>query len=88
MLVKNLREFAAVVFLGALLLFSAPLHLLGQALYGSIVGVVRDASGGVVPGAVVKATQTGTGQVRQTTTNDAGAYVSRDVHAARKRSRS
>jgi hypothetical protein len=46
-----------------------------QALYGSIVGVVTDSTGAVVPGAAVKVTQTGTGQVRQAVTNDAGAYA-------------
>jgi hypothetical protein len=45
-----------------------------QALYGSITGTVTDASGAVVPGALVKAVQTETGASRQAETNDAGAY--------------
>ena len=48
--------------------------LCAQALYGSIVGTVTDASGGVVPGATVKATNTGTSQIRETTTNETGTY--------------
>ncbi|HEY2019499.1 MAG TPA: TonB-dependent receptor, partial [Bryobacteraceae bacterium] len=56
------------------LYFSTAARLSAQALYGSIVGTVTDATGGVVPGAAVKVTQTGTGQVRQTLTNETGAY--------------
>jgi len=67
------RQVAAIAFLG-LFFFHAGAHLRAQALYGSIVGVVTDASGAVVPSATVKATQTGTGQVRQATTNEAGSY--------------
>jgi len=40
-----------------------------------IQGVVRDASGSVVPGAAVKATQTDTSTVRMTSTGPDGAYV-------------
>src|SRR5215475_15959632 len=50
-------------------------NLRAQALYGSIVGTVTDTSGAVVPDATVKATQTGTGQVRETQTNETGAYT-------------
>ena len=45
-----------------------------QALYGSITGTVTDSSGAVVPGALVKAVETGTGNTRQTETNDGGTY--------------
>src|SRR5437868_5474504 len=40
-----------------------------------INGTVRDASGGAIPGAEVKATNTGTGSVRTVTTETNGAYV-------------
>jgi len=40
-----------------------------------ISGVVRDPSGSAVPGATVKATQTATGVVRNTTSGADGAYV-------------
>src|SRR5512134_1961725 len=39
----------------------APPSLSGQALYGSIVGTVTDAQGGITPGVVLVATNTGTG---------------------------
>ncbi|HKE25453.1 MAG TPA: TonB-dependent receptor [Bryobacteraceae bacterium] len=49
-------------------------YLRAQALYGSVVGTVTDATGGVVPGATVKATDIGTGQVLQTVASNTGAY--------------
>ncbi len=42
---------------------------------GQIVGVVTDGSGGVVPGATVKATEVGTGFVRSVITGADGQYV-------------
>src|SRR5579863_1517152 len=45
-----------------------------QALYGSIVGNVRDASGDVVPNADVTLTNVDSKQARQATTNDLGGY--------------
>src|SRR5580658_642096 len=73
----RLGKFCAFTAMGvmALLLFTPGVPLRAQALYGSIVGTVVDASGAVVPGAAVKATDTGTGQVRETLTNDTGAYT-------------
>ena len=41
---------------------------------GSINGTITDQSGGVVPGAIVKLTQTGTNVSRQATTNSNGVY--------------
>ena len=60
----------------SLLLFSLliPLSMLGQGL-GSIVGTVTDPSGAVVPGANVKATETGTGVTRSAVTDAQGYYV-------------
>jgi hypothetical protein len=70
----TLRQVAVIALVGLFVFFAAGLRLRAQALYGSIVGVVTDSSGALVPGAVVKATQTGTGQVRETFTNQAGSY--------------
>ncbi|MCY7375905.1 MAG: Plug and carboxypeptidase regulatory-like domain-containing protein [Pyrinomonadaceae bacterium] len=41
---------------------------------GNLQGIVRDPNGAVVAGAAVKVTNTGTGQVRETTTNEDGLY--------------
>ena len=46
-----------------------------QVLYGSVTGNVSDQSGAVVPNASVSLTNTGTGQVREATTGDDGAYT-------------
>jgi len=46
-----------------------------QVLYGSLTGTVHDSVGAVVPTASVTATNTGTGQSLNSTTNDAGSYT-------------
>ncbi len=48
--------------------------LLGQVLYGSIVGNVRDSSGGILPGAAVTITHNDTRATRETVTDGTGAY--------------
>jgi hypothetical protein len=50
-------------------------------LYGTLVGTVADPSGAVVPSATVTITNQGTGQSRETTTNEAGAYSFPNVQA-------
>ncbi len=40
----------------------------------AIAGVVTDSTGAVVPGAIVKAINTGTGEIRTTTTDASGSY--------------
>ena len=45
-----------------------------QVLYGSLVGGVTDQNGAVIPGATVTITNKGTGQTRETATNEAGEY--------------
>jgi carboxypeptidase family protein len=45
-----------------------------QALYGSMVGTVTDATGSAVPGAAVTAVHLQTNQTRTTTTTGAGVY--------------
>jgi hypothetical protein len=52
-----------------------PLAATAQILYGSIVGNVTDSTGAAIPGASVSITNTGTGNVRETTTNAVGAYT-------------
>src|SRR6185369_6994389 len=50
-----------------------------QTLYGSMVGNVTDPSGAAVPGATVSATNPATGFVRETTTDERGAYLFTDL---------
>ena len=57
-----------------LLLLSVSLAALGQSSTASLTGVVRDASGGVVPNATVRATNTGTNAEFQATSNTDGQY--------------
>lgn len=45
-----------------------------QTAWGGLVGVVRDAQGGVLPGANVTITETGTNLIRETVTDGQGAY--------------
>jgi hypothetical protein len=68
-----ITKYAVMAFMASLFVMSG--NLRAQALYGSIVGTVTDATGGVVPGAGVKATDLDTGQVRQTEASAAGAYI-------------
>src|SRR5215813_1745019 len=68
---SSLRMFIATATL--LLISSSP--ALGQAVTGSIVGSVTDASGAAIAGAKVTITETSTGVARATTTNAEGGYV-------------
>ncbi len=49
-------------------------NIFGQVTTGSLQGVVQDPNGATVAGAAVKITNTQTGTVRETTTNDEGFY--------------
>ncbi|MGH9370234.1 MAG: TonB-dependent receptor domain-containing protein [Vicinamibacterales bacterium] len=69
---RCLRSTTFVV-IGLLALLYAP-ALQAQVLYGSIVGVVRDATGAVLPGATVTITHNETKATRETTTDQTGAY--------------
>ncbi len=62
----------ALLFLAALFV---PQPFSAQTTTGSIQGTVTDASGGVIPGATVKATSTATGQSATAATTGAGFYV-------------
>jgi hypothetical protein len=63
---------AAVPIALAVILAAAPAWAQATA---SISGTVRDQSGAVLPGATITATQTDTGLVRTTTSNDTGSFV-------------
>ena len=64
-----------------LLLVAALLSMpcLGQNITGQIAGIVKDPSGGVVPGVEVRATNVGTGAVHTGITNDLGVYTIRTL---------
>jgi hypothetical protein len=53
----------------------SPVAASAQQLTGSVEGIVRDSSGGVVPGASVQLSNTATGIVQTQTTGPAGAYL-------------
>ncbi len=63
---------AALLF-AVLVLF--PGHLTAQVTTATLVGLVRDTSGAVVPGATVIATHQGTGVPREAITDERGEFV-------------
>jgi hypothetical protein len=56
------------------LLVPAPAAAQAQAANGNIEGIVRDASGGVLPGVTVRVTNADTGTARDVVTNERGVY--------------
>ena len=58
-------------------------HGWAQATQGAIIGVVKDTTGAVVPGATVKLTNTDEGTVRTVKTNDVGDFRFVDAKAGR-----
>jgi hypothetical protein len=74
-------ESISVSILVVLIASLATLPGYGQTLYGSIVGIVSDASGAIVPDATVKATQIETHDVRTATSNDSGFFTLSTVPA-------
>jgi len=62
-----------------LALYASSLASYAQNTNGSIGGVVRDPAGGVIPGANVRATNTGTGAIFRTVTNGEGQYAIRTI---------
>src|SRR6516162_3490919 len=49
--------------------------VLGQAVFGSIVGTVTDSTGAIVPGAKITITDVGKGVNFETTSNESGNYT-------------
>src|SRR5262249_51764518 len=71
---RQLVKFAPMLALAAIV--STPHRLSAQAVaFAQIHGAVTDATGGVVPNARIKATQTDTGQMRTTVSSSDGAYA-------------
>ncbi|MBI4463913.1 MAG: TonB-dependent receptor, partial [Acidobacteria bacterium] len=65
------------------LLISANLPLWGQEVGGELNGVVKDATGAVIPGATVTITNKATGRVFSTRSGPDGVYIGRDLEPGR-----
>ncbi len=50
-----------------------------QTLYGSVTGIVTDATGGTVPNAKVEVLNVGTGVLKTAQTDERGAYLFNDL---------
>ncbi len=69
---EQLRAGIGVLLFASFALASAPAA--AQPLYGSVVGNVKDAQGGIVPGGTVTLVNTGTNLKRETTTDAQGSF--------------
>jgi hypothetical protein len=63
-----------VLAIGLLLSLAVTASAFGQSTYATVSGTVADASGAVLPGVSVTATNTGTGVVATVVSNESGAY--------------
>ena len=73
-----LRKYA--IFLAIVLGFAAPsVSLFAQAVSGTLLGTVNDPSGATVRNATVTALNTGTGDTRDSVTNESGNYTMPDL---------
>jgi hypothetical protein len=77
------QRFLAVALTVAGCLLLTATNIRAQVLYGSLVGSVSDESGAVLPGATVRITNPGTGETRETTTNDAGTFSFPDLPSSK-----
>ncbi len=75
MLTRTVSCSLAVISLGVVLTLPAP----AQTLYGSLTGIVTDATGGAVPKAKVEALNTATGILKTAQTDERGAYSFNDL---------
>ena len=69
----HLKAFLVLPLIVALFLASAPVF--AQVNTGRILGAITDQTGGVIAGAMVTVTNTGTGVARTLTTDQAGEYI-------------
>jgi hypothetical protein len=66
-----------LIVITVLLGISLPVH--GQAVNGTLLGTVNDSSGATVANSKVTATETGTGAMHQSSTNESGNYTFPDL---------
>src|SRR4029450_9462319 len=69
------RPRSALFFVAMPLVCFAALPLAAQVTSGSIVGSVRDSSGGVIPGATITLIRITKGTTTETTTNESGDFT-------------
>jgi hypothetical protein len=74
-------RFYCAVLIAVLFLFSAVQPAAGQTLYGTVVGVVEDSSGGLVENVKVTVTNKGTGLTLTTQTDGSGLFTLLNVPA-------
>src|SRR5205807_3021718 len=79
MISKGGVEFMKRLVIGILIAFSLAVAVNAQTFRGTINGTVTDPSGGVVPNATVKATESATGIDHTTTTTSDGAFSFQDI---------
>src|SRR3982074_50873 len=70
-----MRQKLLLVFMSILLAAVSLQPVNAQVLYGSVVGLAEDPSGGGVPGATVTVTNRATGQTHETKTDAEGRYA-------------
>src|SRR4029450_11727727 len=63
----------------AVLLLVSVVPVYSQGIYANVSGTVTDASGALIPGVTIKATNLDQGTVKTTVTNEAGAYTYADL---------
>jgi hypothetical protein len=66
-------RFSGLICVGLALLI-VPILAEAQVLYGTLLGNIKDPSGGVVPGVTITVLNKNTNQTREAVTNDAGMY--------------
>lgn len=71
---------SSIYLVGLLLLLLGFSSLAFGQVEATLVGTVTDPSGSVIPNVAITVTQTATGEVRSTVTNDAGQYTLPDLH--------
>ncbi len=72
----SLKRFGCIV---PLLILSLSPSLFGQAVNATLLGTITDSTGATVPGAKVTATETATGLIHESVTNESGNYTIPDI---------
>ena len=72
----SLKRFRCII---SLLIFSLSPSLFGQAVNATLLGIITDSTGATVGGAKVTATETATGLIHESVTNESGNYTFPDM---------